>query len=172
MLSTVHPQIMNVGLPQTASSEQCPGSSTVPLTSLISAFMSPPSSLKLPPQPHDCWEPSPPCNAPCTACLAARDRCSKQLHKPKWIILLKTTRWKNIPHLIAVSTTTSGCLQPVSLTNYWEGAGKSGVCSLCTWWLIWIIQKFGWARLFVQLNSENKLNAEGLCEMYHSITAG
>lgn len=123
------PQIMSVGLPQTATSGQCPGSNAVPLTSLISAFMSPPPCLKLPPKPHDCSEPSPPCNAACAACLAARDRCNKQLHKPKWIILLKTPRWKNIPHLIAVSTTTSGCLRAVSLRNDQDGAGKSTVCS-------------------------------------------
>lgn len=128
------PQIMNVGLPQTASFRQCPSSFAVPLTSLISAFISPPPSLKLPLQCRAAWllRAITTVNC-CMYSMSGRDRCNKQLHKPKWIIFLKSTRWKNIPHLIALSTTTSVRLHAVSLTNYCGGnsRGKSGVCSSC-----------------------------------------
>lgn len=46
------PQVMNMGLPQAASTGQCTGSRHVPLTSLISAFIFPPFPSSM--EPDDC----------------------------------------------------------------------------------------------------------------------
>lgn len=86
------PQVMNMGLPQAASTGQCTGSRHVPLTSLISAFIFPPFPI-----PSPAWNQMiaqsnhlVPCIAACTApAMSGSGTYNKQLHKPNWTHLVE-----------------------------------------------------------------------------------